>query len=214
MDIAGYIDHTFLKPDATEKDIIRLCNEAKEYNFASCCVNPYWVLLTKKNLNGTGIKTCSVLCFPFGATQVMTKIYEAEQCKDNGADEIDMVMNIGAFKSGHKDIVAQEIRETVRKTEITIKVIIETCLLTDDEKVEATKIIIDNGAHFVKTSTGFSSYGATVEDVRLLKKVAGESIGVKASGGIRTYRQAMEMIEAGASRIGTSAGVAIVSQTP
>lgn len=211
MDIAHYIDHTLLKPEATEKNIKQLCEEAKKYHFASCCINPHWVILVRKNLVGTYIKTCSVVGFPLGASRINTKIFEAERCTLDGADEIDMVMNIGAFKSGHKDIVAKEIREIVRKTGVIIKVIIETCLLTNDEKIEAAKIVMANGAHFVKTSTGFSKYGATVDDVRLLKGIVGNKIGVKASGGIRTYRQAAEMIKAGATRIGTSSGVAIVT---
>ncbi len=211
MDIAQFIDHTLLKPDATEDDIRRLCEEAKKYHFASCCVNPCWVSLVGELLNGSGIKTCSVVGFPLGASHTMVKYSEAERCVEDGAKEIDMVMNIGAFKSGNLSLVSDEIKEIVRRTEVLVKVIIETCLLTTDEKIEATKIIMEAGAHFVKTSTGFSKYGATIEDVKLLKRVVGERIGVKASGGIRTYKQAIDMIEAGAIRIGTSAGVAIVT---
>lgn len=211
MDIAQFIDHTLLKPDATESDITKLCEEAKKYHFASCCVNPYWVSLVSNLLSGSGIKTCSVVGFPLGASHTMVKYSEAERCVRDGTEEIDMVMNIGAFKSGNLSLVSNEIKEIVRRTEVLVKVIIETCLLTTDEKIEATKIIMDGGAHFVKTSTGFSKYGATVEDVKLLKGVVGKRIGVKASGGIRTYQQAMDMIEAGATRIGTSASVAIVS---
>ncbi|MDO9575389.1 MAG: deoxyribose-phosphate aldolase, partial [bacterium] len=181
------------------------------YHFASCCVNPCWVSLVSKVLNGSGTKTCSVVGFPLGASHMMVKYSEAERCVEDGSEEIDMVMNIGAFKSGNIDLVGNEIKEIVRKTGLLVKVIIETCLLSSEEKIEATKIIMDSGAHFVKTSTGFSKYGATIEDVKLLKGVVGERIGVKASGGIRTYKQAMDMIEAGATRIGTSASVAIVS---
>ena len=211
MDIAPFIDHTLLKPDATEDDIRRLCEEANKYHFASCCVNPCWVSLVSNALKGSGIKTCSVVGFPLGASHTMVKYSEAERCVRDGAGEIDMVMNIGAFKSENLRLVSDEIKEIVRRTKVLVKVIIEACLLTTDEKIEATKIIVDAGAHFVKTSTGFSKYGATIEDVKLLKNIVGQRIGVKASGGIRTYKQAMDMIEAGATRIGTSAGVAIVS---
>ncbi|MCK4330632.1 deoxyribose-phosphate aldolase [candidate division WOR-3 bacterium] len=212
MDIACYIDHTLLKPDATETDILRLCDEAKKYSFASCCINPHWVSLVRKQLLGSTVKTCSVAGFPLGASRKITKIYEAERCAEDGAEEIDMVMNIGEFKCGEKDLVGKEIEEIVRRTGVTIKVIIETCLLTDEEKSEAATIVMESGAHFVKTSTGFSTYGAKVEDVRLLKSVVEDNIGVKASGGIRTYKQAMDMINAGASRIGTSAGIVIISK--
>ncbi|PIP12576.1 MAG: deoxyribose-phosphate aldolase [bacterium (Candidatus Stahlbacteria) CG08_land_8_20_14_0_20_40_26] len=211
MDIAQFIDHTLLKPDATESNITKLCEEAKKYHFASCCVNPCWVSLVSKVLTGSGIKTCSVVGFPLGASHTMVKYSEAERCVEDGAEEIDMVMNIGAFKSGNIDFVKNETEEIVRKTGLLVKVIIETCLLSTNEKVEAAKVVMEAGAHFVKTSTGFSKYGATIEDVKLLKGVVGERIGVKASGGIRTYQQAKDMIEAGATRIGTSAGVAIVT---
>jgi deoxyribose-phosphate aldolase len=211
MDIAQFIDHTLLKSEATEGDIVRLCEEAKKYHFASCCVNPCWVSLVSKLLNGGEIKTGSVVGFPLGASHITTKSFEAERCVEDGAEEIDMVMNIGAFKSGNIDLVRNEIEEIVRRTGVPVKVIIETCLLSTKEKIEAAKIVMETGAHFVKTSTGFSKYGATIEDVKLLKNVVGERIRIKASGGIRTYKQAMDMIEAGATRIGTSAGVAIVS---
>lgn len=211
MDIAQFIDHTLLKPDAVEADIIRLCEETKRYHFASCCVNPYWVTLASKILSSSGIKTCSVAGFPLGSSHITVKSFEARRCVDDGAEEIDMVMNIGAFKSGNTKLVENEIKEIVKSTEVIVKVIIETYLLNTAEKIEAAKIVMEAGAHFVKTSTGFSKYGATVEDVRLLKGVLNEKIGVKASGGIRTYKQAMDMIEAGATRIGTSAGVSIIS---
>lgn len=211
MDIARFIDHTLLKPDATEGDIVRLCEEAKRYHFASCCVNPCWVTPVSKILNGSGIKTCSVVGFPLGSSHITVKSFEANKCVEDGAEEIDMVMNIGALKSGNTALVTDEIKEIVKRTGTTVKVIIETCLLSTGEKIEAAKIVMEAGAHFVKTSTGFSKHGATVEDVKLLKTVVGDRIGIKASGGIRTYKQAMEMIEAGATRIGTSSGLAIIS---
>ncbi len=211
MDIASFIDHTLLRPDATEADIVRLCGESKRYHFASCCVNPCWVPLVNKLLIGSGVKTCSVVGFPLGSSHITVKSFEANKCVEDGAEEIDMVMNIGALKSGNTDLVMDEIKEIVKRTGATVKVIIETCLLSTGEKIEAAKIVMEAGAHFVKTSTGFSKHGATIEDVKLLKTVVGERIGIKASGGIRTYKQAADMIEAGATRIGTSSGLAIVS---
>lgn len=214
MEIASFIDHTILKPDTKEDDIIKLCEEAKRYRFMACCVNPFWVSIVSNLLSGTGIKTCSVAGFPLGAVPMETKCFEAERCVQDGAEEIDMVMNIGAFKSEKIGVVEDEIKEIVRRTGVTVKVIIETGFLTDEEIIKSAKIIIESGAHFVKTSTGFSTSGARLKDVQLLKSIVGDRIGIKASGGIRTYKQTMEMISAGATRIGTSSGVAIVQNTP
>ncbi len=214
MEIVGVIDHTILRPDATEDDIIKLCEEAKRYRFITCCVHPFWVSIASKFLMGTGIKTCSVTGFPFGASSRLTKCFEAEGCVKDGAEEIDMVMNIGAFKSGEAKVVEDEIKEVVKRCGVIVKVIIETGLLSKDEMRDAAKIVLSSGAHFVKTSTGFSTSGARVEDVQLLKSIVGDSIGIKASGGIRTYQQAVEMLSAGATRLGTSSGVEIAKNTP
>ena len=214
MSIASYIDHTLLKPDATGEQIDRLCAEAREYGFASVCVNPYYVARCVKNLKGTDVKVCTVVGFPLGATTAEAKVFEALQAIASGAKEIDMVMNVCAMKSGHTKAIEQEIQALAAAVEgqAILKVIIETCLLTDEEKTQACRIARRSGAHFVKTSTGFSTGGATVEDVALMKKAAGANVKVKASGGIRDYATAKAMIEAGADRIGASAGVAIVKE--
>ena len=214
MSIASYIDHTLLKPDATGEQIDKLCAEAKEYGFASVCVNPYYVARCVKNLKGTDVKVCTVVGFPLGATTMETKVFETLQAVASGAQEIDMVMNVCAMKSGHTKAIEQEIQALAAAVEdkAILKVIIETCLLTDEEKTQACRIARRSGAHFVKTSTGFSTGGATVEDVALMKKAAGANVKVKASGGIRDYATAKAMIEAGADRIGASAGVAIVKE--
>jgi deoxyribose-phosphate aldolase len=214
MSIASYIDHTLLKPDATGEQIDRLCAEAREYGFASVCVNPYYVARCVKNLKGTDVKVCTVVGFPLGATTMETKVFETLQAVASGAQEIDMVMNVCAMKSGHTKAIEQEIQALAAAVEdkAILKVIIETCLLTDEEKTQACRIARRSGAHFVKTSTGFSTGGATVEDVALMKKAAGANVKVKASGGIRDYATAKAMIEAGADRIGASAGVAIVKE--
>ncbi len=209
--IAKLIDHTLLKPQATEDDIRKLCAEAREYGFASVCVNPYWVSLCAKLLSGSGVKVCTVIGFPLGATTTETKVFEARQALERGANEFDMVINIGELKSGNWRAVYDDIRAVVAAVEpYTVKVIIETALLTDEEKVAACAISKEAGAHFVKTSTGFSKGGATVHDVALMRQVVGGQMGVKASGGIRDYETALEMVRAGATRIGASAGVAIV----
>ena len=212
MSIASMIDHTLLKQDATGEQIDRLCAEAAEYHFASVCVNPYYVVRCVKNLKGTGVKVCTVVGFPLGATTMETKVFETLQAVASGAEEIDMVINVCALKSGHIRGVEQEIQAMAAAVEgkAILKVIIETCLLTDEETVLACQIAKRCGADFVKTSTGFSTGGATVEDVALMRRTVGPEMGVKASGGIRDYAKAKAMIDAGASRIGASAGIAIV----
>ncbi len=210
--IGKYIDHTLLKPDATEEQIHRLCNEAKDFHFAAVCVNPTWVKLCAELLKETNVKICTVVGFPLGANTSETKAEEARQAVANGASEIDMVINIGAMKSGKFRLVREDILE-VRwaAPNAMLKVIIETCLLTDDEKWLACRLAEETGADFVKTSTGFSVKGATVADVILMRQTVSPKVGVKASGGIKTYEDAMKMIDAGANRIGTSSGVAIVT---
>ena len=212
MSIASYIDHTLLKPEATAGQIDKLCAEAAEYHFASVCVNPWFVLRCVKNLKGAGVKVCTVIGFPLGATTTETKVFEALQAIRSGAEEIDMVINISALKSGSFQAVEQEIQALAAAAEgsAKLKVIIETCLLTEEEKIRACQIAKRAGADFVKTSTGFSTGGASTEDVALMRKTVGPEMGVKASGGIRDYATARAMIKAGATRIGASAGVAIV----
>lgn len=210
--IAKYIDHTLLKANATEAQIRRLCEEAREYHFASVCVNTCYVPLAAELLKGSGVKTCCVVGFPLGAMSTAAKAFEAADAVKNGAEEVDMVINIGAVKFGDWDYVAKDIEEVVKAShdKALVKVIIETCLLTDDEKVLACRTAKEAGANFVKTSTGFSIGGATVEDIRLMRETVGTEMGVKASGGIKTYEDAIAMIEAGATRIGASSGIAIV----
>ncbi len=212
--IASYIDHTLLKPDASKEQIIKLCAEAREYGFASVCVNPFNVKTAYKELLGSPVKVCSVVGFPLGASSSFTKAAETRDAVADGASEIDMVINIGALKAKDYDVVKKDIEAVVLAAGgHLVKVIIETCLLTDDEKVKACELSKEAGADYVKTSTGFSSGGAEAADVALMRKAVGDSMGVKASGGIRDYRKAKEMIEAGASRIGASAGVAIVRES-
>lgn len=213
MDIAKYIDHTVLAADARKERIEALCKEAYQHGFASVCVNSCWVSMAAKLLEGTEVKVCTVVGFPLGAMDSVSKADEARNAVRNGADEIDMVINIGFLKSGMYDEALEDIREVRKATEgKTLKVIIETCLLTDEEKRKACELSEEAGADFVKTSTGFSTGGATVEDVALMKSVVGDRLRVKASGGIRDYKTAKAMIEAGASRIGASAGVRIVEE--
>jgi len=208
--LASYIDHTLLKPIATKADILKLCEEAKHYHFASVCVNPCWVSLCAESLKGTGVKVCTVIGFPLGANTSEIKAAEAALAIKQGADEVDMVINIGALKEGNTDYVYQDILAVRKASEGKIlKVIIETSYLTDEEKKTACKLSAKAGADFVKTSTGFSNAGATAEDVKLMKEASG--IKVKASGGVRTKEDALKMIEAGASRLGASAGIKIVS---
>lgn len=213
VNIANMIDHTLLKPEATEEQIVQLCTEAKQYGFASVCVNPSWVKTAARELSGTDVRVCTVIGFPLGATTPETKAFETKNAIENGAREVDMVINIGALKSGADDWVERDIRAVVEAAagKALVKVIIETALLTDDEKVRACQLAVKAGADYVKTSTGFSGGGATVEDVALMRKTVGDNVGVKASGGVRDRKTAEAMIEAGATRIGTSSGVAIVS---
>lgn len=211
--VAALIDHTVLKPEATEAEIRKLCAEAREWRFASVCVNPYWVPLCTGELKGTGVKVCTVVGFPLGATTTASKMAEAEIAIRSGATEIDMVMNVGALKSGDHDTVRNDIKgvaDVCKRSGALLKVIHETCLLHDDEKETACLLSLDAGADYVKTSTGFNKMGATVEDVALMRRVVGPRMGVKASGGVRTLHDLKAMVEAGASRIGASASVQIV----
>lgn len=210
--IASMIDHTLLKPEATPAQVERLCAEAAEYHFASVCVNPVYIPLAARLLKGTGVKVCCVVGFPLGAIAPEQKAAEAASCAAMGAEELDMVIHVGAAKAGDWALVQRDIEGVVKAAAgHTVKVIIETCLLTDEEKVKACEAAKAAGAHFVKTSTGFSTGGATTHDIALMRKTVGLEMGVKASGGIRDYETAMAMIEAGANRIGASAGIAIVA---
>jgi len=212
MKLSKYIDHTLLKADATKAQIAKLCAEAKENDFASVCVNSCYVAYCKSLLKDTDVKVCTVIGFPLGAMDSVSKAYETKEALGNGADEFDMVINIGALKEGNTDYVTDDIAAVVNAAAgKTVKVIIETCLLTDEEKVQACKCAVAAGATFVKTSTGFSTAGANEHDVRLMAEaVKGTGLLVKAAGGIRTYEDAKKMIEAGASRLGCSAGIAII----
>lgn len=212
--VAGMIDHTLLKPEATPDEIKKLCMEAKDYSFASVCINPCYVSLCSELLRGTGVKVCTVIGFPLGSTTTEVKQYETEQSIENGANEVDMVINVGQLKQGNYDYVEKDVKavvSTARRHNVLSKVIFETALLTDEEKVRAALICKKAGADFVKTSTGFSKGGATVGDVALMKYVVGSAIGVKAAGGIRSKEDAEAMIASGADRIGASASVKIVS---
>lgn len=211
MELAKYIDHTYLKPDAQKKDIDKILKEAKQYHFASVCISPIWVAYAHKELEGSGVHVVTVIGFPEGATPTAVKVFETKQAIADGADEVDMVIPIGMLKDGQYNYVKEDIRSVVKVAggKMT-KVIIETCLLTDDEKVKACEIAKAAGADFVKTSTGFSRGGATVEDVKLMRKAVGADMGVKASGGVANKAEAEAMIVAGATRIGTSHGVEIM----
>ena len=210
--IASYIDHTLLKPESTESQVVQLCKEAAEFKFASVCVNPTWVEAAAAELAGTEVKVCTVIGFPLGASTPETKAFETTDAISKGAGEIDMVLNVGALKSGKTDHVKKDIEAVVNaaKGKAIVKVILETCLLTDDEKVTASRLSKEAGADFVKTSTGFSTGGATVEDVKLMRQTVGPDLGVKASGGVRSLEDVQAMIEAGATRIGASSGVKIM----
>jgi deoxyribose-phosphate aldolase len=210
---ARMIDHTLLKPEATKEQIVKLAEEAKTYHFASVCVNPTWVKTAYEILKDTDVKVCTVIGFPLGATTPEVKAFETKNAIENGASEVDMVINIGALKSGDDELVEKDIRAVVEaaKGKALVKVIIETCLLTDEEKVRACELAVKAGADFVKTSTGFSTGGATVEDVALMRKTVGPNVGVKASGGIRSADDLLAMEKAGANRIGASAGVQIIN---
>ncbi|BAL80964.1 deoxyribose-phosphate aldolase [Caldisericum exile] len=210
--LRSIIDHTLLKPDATPTDIEKLCKEAIENNFFAVCVNSSYVELAKSFLKGTNIKIASVVGFPLGASSTYAKVSESEKAIKDGADEIDMVIHIGLLKAKEYAKVESDIREVVKTAaNRTVKVIIETCLLTQEEKIIASTISVSAGAHFVKTSTGFSTGGATVEDVQLIRSVVPNYIGVKASGGIRDFETAVKLVKAGATRIGASKSVEIVS---
>ena len=209
--IASMIDHTLLKPEATPAQVEKLCAEAAEYHFASVCVNPVYIPLAARLLDGTGVKVCCVVGFPLGAIAPEQKAAEAASCAAMGAEELDMVIHVGAAKAGDWALVQRDIAGVVKAAAgRTVKVIIETCLLTDEEKVKACEAAKAAGADFVKTSTGFSTGGATTHDIALMRKTVGPEMGVKASGGIRDYATAMAMIEAGATRIGASSGKKIV----
>lgn len=210
--IASLIDHTLLKAEATAPQIEQLCKEAAEYNFASVCVNPAWVSLAAKQLGNSEVKVCTVIGFPLGASTSETKAFETKDAIEKGAGEIDMVLNIGALKSGQEDLVKSDVEAVVNaaKGKAIVKVILETCLLTDEEIKSASRLSKEAGADFVKTSTGFSTGGATVEAVRLMRETVGPDLGVKASGGVRSLEDVEKMVEAGATRIGASSGVQIM----
>ncbi|WP_404403967.1 deoxyribose-phosphate aldolase [Jeotgalibacillus malaysiensis] len=210
--IAKMIDHTLLKPEATKEQITKLCEEAAEHGFMSVCVNPYWVKLSAELLHSTDVKVCTVIGFPLGASATETKAFETKQAIEDGATEVDMVINIGALKSGDFDTVKQDIQAVTAaaKGKALSKVIIETSLLTEEEKVKACKLAVEAGTDYVKTSTGFSGGGATPEDIALMRKTVGPDLGVKASGGVRSAEDAQAMIDAGATRLGASAGIKIV----
>ncbi|HFI0113644.1 TPA: deoxyribose-phosphate aldolase [Streptococcus suis] len=211
MKLNKFIDHTVLKPETTKEQVAKVLEEAKEYDFASVCINPTWVSFAAEGLKGTDVKVCTVIGFPLGANTPAVKAFETKDAIENGADEIDMVINIGALKDKNYDLVLEDIKAVVDASgDKLVKVIIETCLLTDEEKVKACELSKEAGADFVKTSTGFSTGGATVEDVALMRKTVGPEMGVKASGGARSYEDAIAFIEAGATRIGASSGVAIM----
>ncbi|WP_093191987.1 deoxyribose-phosphate aldolase [Salimicrobium halophilum] len=209
---AKMIDHTQLKPETTKDKITTVCEEAKEHGFASVCVNPHWVSYCNELLKDTDVMVCTVIGFPLGATATDVKVYETKQAIDNGAEEVDMVINIGELKSGNHSVVEEDIKAVVQAAEekAAVKVIIETSLLEKDEKVKACELAKKAGADFVKTSTGFSGGGATVEDISLMRETVGPEMGVKASGGVRDYEGAKAMMDAGATRIGASSGIAII----
>ena len=213
MDYNKYIDHTLLKADASIAAIKKLCAESKEYDFASVCVNPGFVKLCAEELKGTDVKVCTVVGFPLGATSTESKVFETKQAVKDGATEIDMVINVSRLKDGDDEYVLEEIRNIRKACKVNVlKVIIETCLLTDEEKIRVCKLAKKAKATFVKTSTGFSTGGATVHDVKLMRKAVGKKMGVKASGGVRTAEDFLAMIKAGATRVGASAGIAIMSE--
>jgi deoxyribose-phosphate aldolase len=213
--LAKTIDHTLLKAIGTADQVRELCVEARKYGFASVCVNPFWVSLCARELSGSDVKVCTVIGFPLGANTTEMKAAEAKLAVAQGAHEVDMVINIGAAKAGDWKTVEEDIREVVKASgKATIKVIIETCYLTDGEKVKACEAAAKAGAHFVKTSTGFGTGGASAEDVQLMKRTVGDRLKIKASGGIRSYHDAIRMLDAGADRLGASSGVAIISELP
>lgn len=211
--LAKYMDHTLLKAEATQTQVEQILAEAKQYNTASVCINPYWVKFAAQELKGTDIEVCTVIGFPLGANTTATKVFETNDAIDNGAQEVDMVINIGELKEHHDDAVQADIKalaDAAHAKNAILKVIIETALLNDEEKVRASKLSVAAGADFVKTSTGFSTAGAKVADVKLMRATVGPNIGVKASGGIHSAQEAYDMIAAGASRLGVSASVEII----
>lgn len=210
--IEKYIDHTILNADATKSDIKKICNEAIKYNFKTVCIHPYWIPFAKKELDGTEVGITTVIGFPLGVNATEVKAFEAKQAVKDGANEVDMVINIGALKSRKYKLVSKDIKAVINAVnkKIIVKVIIETALLTKEEKIAASELSKQAGADFVKTSTGFSTGGASVEDIKLMRATVGPNIGVKASGGVRSYEDAVAMIEAGATRIGASSSVEIV----
>jgi len=214
IELNRMIDHTLLKPEATENDIQTLCREAAEYQFKSVCINPCWVKTSARILEGTETVVCTVIGFPLGANKTEIKVFETTQAIKDGAKEVDMVLNIGALKSGLDNVVSHDISEVVQaaKGKALVKVIIETCLLTKEEKIHACELAKAAGADFVKTSTGFSTGGATIEDIKLMRSTVGPEMGVKASGGVKIPEQAAEFVKAGATRIGTSNGVALLGK--
>ncbi len=210
--LASYIDHTLLKPATTQEQIKKIVEEAKEHHFASVCVNPYWVPLCYEYLKDTDVKVCTVIGFPLGANSTQTKVFETKQAINDGATEVDMVINVGALKANQDEVVEADIKSVVDEArgKALTKVIIETSLLEEEEKIRACKLAKQAGADFVKTSTGFSGGGATVEDIKLMRETVGPELGVKASGGVRDLESTQSMIDAGATRIGASAGVDII----
>ena len=213
--LAKYMDHTMLKPEATAEMIDKAVAEARKYNTASVCINPYWVKRVHEGLEGTDINTCTVIGFPLGATSTESKVFETKQAIKDGADEVDMVINIGELKGGNDQAVEDDIRAVAEATHAEgklLKVIIENCLLTDEEKARASKLTVKGGADFVKTSTGFSTSGAKVEDVKIMRKAVGPDFKIKAAGGIHSLAEAYAMIETGANRLGVSASVKILDE--
>ncbi|BEP29612.1 deoxyribose-phosphate aldolase [Helicovermis profundi] len=213
MNLAKYIDHTILKPSVTKEDVVKVCDEAKEYGFYSVCINPYNVKLVSKELENSDVNVCSVIGFPLGANVSEIKALEAKKAIEDGADEIDMVLNVTALKNKDYSYVLNDIKavKNVCKGKALLKVILETCLLTDEEKIKACELSVEAEADFVKTSTGFSTGGATEADIKLMRKTVGPNLGVKASGGVRDNETALKMINAGATRIGASSSIAIVT---
>ena len=213
MQINRMIDHTLLKPESTREQIKKICDEALEYNFKSVCVNPYWVSYASELLKSNEVGVCTVIGFPLGANTTSLKAFETREAVENGASEIDMVINVGLLKAKEYDLVEKDIKEVVKAADgKLVKVILETCLLTDEEIIKACELSKKAGADFVKTSTGFNSAGATAEAVKIMRETVGDEMGVKASGGIRDLKKAMEMIDNGASRLGVSAGIAIIKE--
>lgn len=212
--VASIIDHTILKSDATQEDIKKICSEAREYNFASVCVNPCYVELASRELSGSNCKVCTVIGFPLGACTKEVKAFEVKRAIEDGAEEVDMVINVGALKDSNYEYVKDDIEGVVKVAngKALVKVIIEACLLTDEKKVMACKLAKEAGADFVKTSTGFSKWGARVEDVKLMRETVGDEMGVKAAGGIHDYKDAVAMIEAGANRLGASSSLKIIEK--